>query len=73
MSAGLIVFLSSLILGCLLGMAGVFLYYRHQSRQMVKGKGFGFLNEPKVQIDRNILQSNQKDYSVDDFRQKISL
>lgn len=63
-----VLFLSSLILGCLLGMAGTFGYYKFSSRQVIKGKGFGILNEPKVQIDREILKSNKKDYSVDDFR-----
>lgn len=62
------IFTCFLILGCVLGMMIVFLYYLYNSRKTIKGKGFGILNEPKVQIDKEMLSNNRKDHSTEDFK-----
>lgn len=62
------VFICFLVLGCILGMSMVFGYYLYQSRKTIKEKGFGILNEPKVQIDREMLNNNRTDYSTEDFK-----
>lgn len=62
-------FISAFLLGLIIGIVGAFIFYKFNARQKVNGKSFGILNEPKVEIDKNILSNNgQKDYSVDDFK-----
>lgn len=62
-------FISAFLLGLIIGIIGAFIFYKFNARQKVNGKSFGILNEPKVEIDKNILSNTgQKDYSVDDFK-----